>query len=350
MSATRAARQSLLVLLIGTACVVGWIAWPIAKALFLAAVVAAALWPLREICVRWFHGRRTAAALSVVAGTVIVVGVPMAAFSAEAIQQGTEVLQSVSSTLRSEGVEGVVDRLPAPFERLARAALDRLAGTGAAVRQSVQQQMSAQSGSAALALGTAISATGSAMFQLAMMVIALFFLLSEGDRLVAWIDSVSPLQPGRTAELFREVRRVSSSVIVSSLVTATVQSAAALAGYLIAGVPHPLFVTGVTFIVAFVPAIGAGTVALVVALLLWIGGHGYAALFLAVWAVAVVSLLDNLLRPYLIKDDIRMHGAVVFFALIGGLGAFGAVGLVLGPLIVALFLAALCIYRRDFQT
>jgi predicted PurR-regulated permease PerM len=345
MSSTRAHGVSLLVLLIGTAAVVVVVAWPIATALFLAAVLAAVLWPVQLAVVRRLGGRRTAAALLIVLAAVVVVGTPTVAFTTEAVQEGTEVLRSASATLRSEGVSGLVDRLPAPFRRLAREAVVGLTGSG----NGVPSSMTAQGGTAAAAVGSAISATGSAVFQLVMMLIALFFLLSEGDRLVVWIDEVSPLGRGRTLEILREVHRVSSSVIVSSLVTAAVQSGAAFIGYLIAGVPHPLFIGGVTFIVAFIPAIGAGTVALVVAGFMWLAGHAYAALFLAAWALAVVSLIDNVLRPYLIKGEIRMHGAVVFFALIGGLSAFGAVGLLVGPLVVALFLSALCIYRRDFQ-
>jgi predicted PurR-regulated permease PerM len=350
MSSTRAARRSLLVLLIGTAVLLGMVAWSIAKALFLAAVLAAALWPVQQWCARWCGGRRSLAALLLVFATTVVLVVPLVAFTTVAVRQGTDALLYLSRTLQSEGVTGLVERLPSPLDHVVLDSLGRLADetrTGLGVR--VQEQVAAQGGTAAAAVGSAISATGSMLFQGVMMMIALFFLLTDGDRLVAWIDGVSPLDRGRTLELFREVRHVSSSVIVSSLITALVQSAAALVGYLIAGVPRPIFVTGITFVVAFIPAIGAGTVCLAVAGFLWLAGRGSYALFLAIWALVVVSLVDNLLRPYLIKGDIRMHGAVVFFAIIGGPGAFGAIGLLLGPLVVAIFLSALCIYRRDFQ-
>jgi predicted PurR-regulated permease PerM len=349
MSSTRGARRSLLVLVLVTAALIGVVVWPIATALFLAAVFAATLWPIQQRLTRRLGGRRGIAALLLVTGAVIVVGGPVAAFAAVAVQQGAEVVRNVNARLRSEGVAGMVDRLPDPLDDLAARVIEAITSAPGGVDGSVQRQVTAQTGTAAAAVGSAISTTGSMVFQTVMLVIAMYFLLSEGDRLVHWIDAVSPLERGRTLELFREVRRVSSSVIFSSLVTASIQSAAALAGYLIAGVPHPTFVTGLTFVVAFIPAIGAGTVALVVAGFMWAVGRPYAALFLAVWALVVVSLIDNVLRPYLIKGEIRMHGAVVFFALIGGLSAFGAVGLLLGPLIVALFLSALCIYRRDFQ-
>jgi predicted PurR-regulated permease PerM len=72
-------------------------------------------------------------------------------------------------------------------------------------------------------------------------------------------------------------------------------------------------------------------------------------LVLAIWGVVVVGLVDNIIKPLLIRAGMEMRSAVVFFALIGGLGAFGPIGLIIGPLVVALFLALLRIYRRDFR-
>ena len=68
-------------------------------------------------------------------------------------------------------------------------------------------------------------------------------------------------------------------------------------------------------------------------------GHPWAALFLALWALVVVGLIDNLLRPMLIRGGGQLHGALVFFSLIGAMAAFGAVGLFLGPLALVFFLA-----------
>jgi predicted PurR-regulated permease PerM len=146
----------------------------------------------------------------------------------------------------------------------------------------------------------------------------------------------------------REFRKVSASVLISSLATAGVQALAALVGYLIASVPHPLFFATITFFMALIPAIGAGGACLAAALLLLTQGKVGMAIFLAVWGVFVVGLVDNLIKPMLVKRGLHMHGAIVFFSLLGGLAAFGTVGLLLGPLIVTLFLALLRIHQRDY--
>ncbi|HEY1088270.1 MAG TPA: AI-2E family transporter, partial [Archangium sp.] len=150
-------------------------------------------------------------------------------------------------------------------------------------------------------------------------------------------------------QLLRAVNQVSRSVIKSEVVTAAVQSAVALVGYLIAKVPNPVFFTAVTFIIAFIPAIGAGSVCFAAAVLMLVTGHPYAALFLGIWALTAVALVDNFLKPFLIKDEVNLHGAIVFFALLGGLAAFGAIGLLIGPLAVALLLSVIKMYRRDYQ-
>lgn len=346
MTTNRAARRCFFALLLVAAVLMAVVVRPIASALFLSAALAGVLWPLHVRLSAKMWGRRyLSAAVWVLAVVVVLVG-PLVAFSTFAIKEATEGWRFLSQALRSEGVEGLLHRLPGPVERLAQQLVQDLPAADPA---DLMRQLGLEKGKAASAVGATISATSSFLFHAAMALIALYFLLLEGDRLVSWIDGLSPLAPGQTRELLREFRKTSYAVIFSTIITAGVQAFAALIGYLITHVPHPIFFAGVTFFVAFIPAVGAGAATLAAALLLYITGHGHAALFLAIWALTVVGLIDNLIKPLLIKTGLQMHGAVVFFALIGGLAAFGGVGLLLGPLVVAAFLALIRIYERDFR-
>jgi predicted PurR-regulated permease PerM len=161
------------------------------------------------------------------------------------------------------------------------------------------------------------------------------------------VSEAAPLKEGQTRELLSEFRNVSVAVLVSSAATAAIQAAVAMVGYLIAGAPQPLFFTLVTFIMAVIPAVGAGSVGVAVAALVFIGGKTGAAIFLLIWGTLVVGFTDNFVKPYLIKGRMEVHGAVIFFALLGGLALFGTVGLLAGPLIVAFFLAVVRICRRE---
>jgi predicted PurR-regulated permease PerM len=132
--------------------------------------------------------------------------------------------------------------------------------------------------------------------------------------------------------------------------TAGVQAIVAFVGYLITGVPQPLFFAAVTFVIAFIPALGATSVTLLVSALLFVSGHSHAALFLAAWGLFVVGFSDNVVKPLLMRGRMEVHGAVIFFALLGGLAVFGPVGLVAGPLILSFFLAVVRMCQRDLGT
>jgi predicted PurR-regulated permease PerM len=394
----RTASRFLLALLLLATVLLALVARPIATALFLAAVLAGIVWPAHLWLAAHLWGRRSLSAILFVVGVIAVVVGPLVAFSAFALEEGTAGVRLLTDTLHSEGTNGLVRHLPEPLQKLAHEALgDRAPGPAPALAPAVdpsraagresgparaqssaptngpangpaeapakaatspgsqrqalaarlQEQVTARGGKAASLVGNTLSAMGSFVFQAAMMLVALYFLLVEGDDLLRWLDRVSPLRPGQTQELLSEFKRVSFAVVVSTVITSAVQALAALAGYLVFRVPHPIFFAGVTFFVAFIPAIGAGAVCVAAAAVLLMTGHPYSALFLGLWGVLVVGLVDNLIKPFLIKAGMEMQGAVVFFALIGGLGAFGGVGLLIGPLVVSLFLALLRMYERD---
>jgi predicted PurR-regulated permease PerM len=322
---------------------------PFGAALFLAGVLSMVLWPLHQWLTRRLRGHGGLAAGVLVALVIALVIGPLVGLSAFVVAETADAVRFVSETVRSEGTQGLIAKLPDPVEHQLHRLLDRVEIDTSELMKSAQSQLTAAGGTAAAALGAAVSATGSLVFQGTMMVLALFFFLTNKEGLINWLDDASPLRRGQTRELFAEFVRVCKSVIVSSAATALVQALAALVGYFIASVPHPLFFFAITFVVAFIPAAGAASACIAAAALKLLGGHPWAALFLVIYAVLVVGLVDNVVKPLLMKGGIQMHGAVVFFALLGGLAAFGAMGLLIGPLAVALFLAMLRMYQRDYS-
>ena len=346
-----AARRNLIVLLLGAMVLVTIVFWPIAGALFLGAVIAGLLWPLQLRLTRRFRGSRGLSAATLVLATAVLVAAPVVGMSIVVGKQAAEVAMFVSSTFQRSGVEGLLRHLPEPVKKMARDGLQRLPRErNENIDASVQRTLSEQSGNAVAVVGTAISVTSTLAIRSVLMLIALYFFLYEGDKVVEWVDENAPLERGNARQLLGEFRKVSSSVVLSLVVTAVVQAGAALLGYVMASVPHPLFAASVTFIAAFVPAVGAGAACLSVAAIVGLSGHTSAAIFLAIWGLTVVSLVDNVLRAFLIRDGSGIHGAVIFFALLGGLEAFGVLGLLLGPLAVALFLAILRMQRQNALT
>lgn len=347
-TAPSTARLVFVALIVLSMVLVGTIIRPFAEAFFFAAVLAGSLYPLQRKLARALRNRPATSAGILCATVVVALVAPVGGIAAFAINEAIEGGRFVVRTVQSEGMTGLIDELPRPMQRAADELLERFPIKEEELDAALQEQATSRTSSAARAVTGALAATGSFVLQATIMLIALFFLLVDGEKLVGWIEQVAPLKRGQTTELLVEFRKVSGSVLVSSLATAGVQAAAALIGFFIAGVPHPLFFATVTFFVAFIPAVGAGGMCLGAAVLLLALGKPWMALFLAIWGVVVVGMVDNVIKPLLVKRGMHMHGAIVFFALLGGLAVFGTAGLIAGPLIVSLFLALVRIYQRDY--
>lgn len=345
MEHDRTAHRFFLLLLAAVAVLLALVVRPLASALLMAAVLAAVLAPLHVRLTKRLRKHPGLAAGLLVAAVVVVLVGPILGLAAFLLKEGAEALTYLSNAARGDGLRDLLAKLPDSVERLANQGLERLSNAN----ETVGKQLGAQGGKAAAAVWAAVSATGSMVFGATMMLIALYFFLADGGDLAKWFDSALPLRKGQTRELVAEFKKVSFSVIVSSIATSAVQAVAALIGFLIARLPHPIFFAAVTFFTAFIPAIGAATVCLVTGAVLYATGHPTAGIFLGAWGLVVVGLADNVVKPVLIKIGMEMRSAVVFFSLIGGLAAFGAIGLIMGPLVVALFLALVRIYRRDYR-
>jgi predicted PurR-regulated permease PerM len=338
------ARRVLVFLVLLAVVLTAAIALPLWKPLFLAAVLAAALSPLTERLAVRLRGHRGIAAAILTVGLLVVVLIPVGGLATVIVRQVVQGIQWLRDTLQSEGVSGIIERLPDVAQGAAREMVDSVPQ----LQQELRRLAGQQGGQAAAKLGGFLAATGTLLFQTAMMIVAFFLLLVDGGKLIDWIDEQLPLPAGQLRALMKDFRRTSVSVLLSTLGTAAVQSAVALVGYLIARVPSPLFLTLVTFVVALIPAVGASLVAVAVGLLLLATDHVFAGAFLTIWGIAVVSVSDNVVRPYLLKGGMELNGGLVFFSLVGALAAFGGIGIVVGPLVITFLVSVLKLYHREF--
>jgi len=255
----------------------------------------------------------------------------------------------VRRTVASEGVAGLIAKAPDPiegwlhrFEKFLPTEIDR-----------AQTQLSAGGRWALGAVSGALAVLAKLSLRLVLMLIALFFLLRDGRALIDWLLRSTPLAPERVRTMMREFRAVAKSVLGANFITGAVQAAVATGGFLIAQAPSPIFFGLLTLFSSLIPSVGTALVTFPVAGLMLLLGHPWAALFLALWATFAVGLIDNFLRPMLIRRSggaEPLHGALVFFSLIGAISAFGAIGLFLGPLALAFFLAVARTRRQARET
>ncbi len=341
----RSAPLFFLALLVGAALLVARVIWPMFSALLLAVVVASVLRPVHTWLTKKLGGRSVIAAGIVTFGVILTILGPLAMLITVIIRDGADGLRFLLDTIHGDQIKNMLGWLPEGPRTTVLEALDSLPRTV----DEVAGQLGAQSDSAGEAVTRGLTATGRFFYHGTLMVIALFFVLVQGDEIVTWLDEMSPLGHGQTRELLNTSKKVSYSIVVAAIATSAVQAVAALIGFYIAQVPSPIFFASATFIAAFIPAIGAAAICLVAALLLYATGHPYMAIFMVAWGVIIVGLVDNIIKPLLIKRGMEIHGAVVFFALLGGLAAFGSIGLIIGPLVVAMFLSLLQMYHRDYS-
>jgi predicted PurR-regulated permease PerM len=193
----------------------------------------------------------------------------------------------------------------------------------------------------------------SAVLGFFLMLLAAFYFYVEGEELTRQMIYLSPLPDEYDREIFQRFRGVIDATFKGQILTALAQGLVTTIGLFIAGVPAALFWGAVAAVFALVPMVGPAMVWVPSAIFLFLGqgarggGVGWG-LFMVAWGVLVVSLVDNVIRPWAMKGGLDMPAVVLFFAILGGLQAFGFVGLVLGPLVFALLDTLIHMYKNFF--
>jgi len=198
--------------------------------------------------------------------------------------------------------------------------------------------------------GSLVAASLEGLLVVVFTAITSYYLLRKGERATAWMVDVLPLPDRQVRELVRNFREVTRAMLLGTGVTALFQAVGAFLGYWVAGVPSPMVWGSLTGIASIVPGIGTALVWGPVIAWLLATGHVVRGLLLAVWvALVVVGVADYVLRPRLLGSKGRMDDLLVFIAIFGGIQAFGLLGLILGPIVTALLVALVRIYRRDYR-
>ncbi|MFV0453539.1 MAG: AI-2E family transporter [Pseudomonas sp.] len=320
--------QILLLLLLG-ACL--WVLAPFASALFWAAVLAFASWPLMRLLTRWLNGNATLAATVLTFVWMVLVAVPLVWLGFNIADQ----IREANMLLHSLQVEG----LPAPPGWLRSVPL--IGDNLMAFWETVDEQGTALFASVRPYIGQVgnwllmrSARIGAGMLELALSLVLVFFFYRDGPKLAAFVHSLLDRLIGSRADHYLELVAGTVQRVVNGVIgTAAAQAVLAYIGFSIAGVPGALVLGLLTFAFSFlmVPPLVWGPA---VAWLIWQGDYGMA-IFLGVWGMFVISGVDNVLKPYLISRGGNLPLVVVLLGVFGGVLAFGFMGLFLGPTLLA---------------
>jgi len=206
-----------------------------------------------------------------------------------------------------------------------------------------------QAWSAAMAAG-AIGIVGGVMstvVQTALVIFTLFYLFRDGEAMRRVLTEMVPLDARQTRDVIARTGEVVSASVYGVIVIAAIQGALGFFIFWALGLPSALLWGVVMFFLSMIPMAGAFLVWAPAALYLAVTGAYPKAAILTVWGVLVVGSIDNVLSPRLVGKRARMHELLIFFAVIGGIQAFGIIGVVLGPVVVAITLALLEMLRQS---
>jgi predicted PurR-regulated permease PerM len=315
------------------------LAVPFLPALTWAIALAVVARPMHVMIARRLRNRTFAAVASVALVSVIVV-LPLV-FAGQQLAQETMLLVD---RLKTDGGESVWKSLKAHAGIFAPVLdlIDRQASMSAQMESfakwAVEGTKLIWSASVGVVLGGLIT-----MF-------FLFYFFRDRQKLLGSLRGILPLAPAETTRVLKRIDDTIHAMVFGSLGVALIQGALGGIMFWFLGLPSPLVWAAVMCVCAILPIFGAALVWVPAALYLWTTGDTDRALVMVGWGAIVISLIDNLLYPVLVRDRMRLHTVPVFVAIVGGIAVFGAAGLVLGPVVLAVTLALLGIWRDRMRS
>jgi len=181
------------------------------------------------------------------------------------------------------------------------------------------------------------------------MFFSLYYFLIEGRKVVDKIMYLSPLRDKYEEELSHKFTSMTRATLKGTIIIGVIQGSLGGIMFWIAGVPSFVIWGVIMVILSIIPAIGSGLVWAPAGIILLFTGNIWEGIFVLLFGGIFISLVDNILRPKLVGNDTEMHPLLVFFATLGGLISFGIIGFIIGPVIMALFLALWEIYGKEFK-
>ncbi|HVL68191.1 MAG TPA: AI-2E family transporter [Vicinamibacterales bacterium] len=317
---------------------------PFVNVLLWAGVLAIVFYPLHRRIRERIGSPSTAAAVSTLLVIVLIL-LPVTFVSIAVVRE----------------LAGAADNLQSGLQRLAGAAtipglgwaLDRI-GDYVEIDPVQAQKFIAdrlQAWGAALAASTLVVVGGAvgAVVQMALVVFTLFYLFRDGDRIRHAVYDVLPLERIQMHDIAARTKDVIGATIYGVLAIAAIQGTLGTFIFWILGLPSPLLWGVVMFVLSMIPMAGAFLVWVPAAVYLALTGAYLQAAVLVGWGVLVIGSIDNFLSPRLVGRRARLHELLIFFGVLGGLQVFGVLGIVLGPVTVAVTLALIEMVRQAYR-
>lgn len=327
------------------------IIWPFLTAILLGAILVTLTFPTFRRVRSFLKGSSTKAAAVMLLGITVLIVIPALVLSVMLVQQANVVVAKLQSGEAQQMMQRIdltgalawVRRIVPAFdpamlspERLLLPAVREIPG------------WVARHGAALL------GGIAGLVFGFALVLLSMFFFYVEGEGILAQLSLLSPLPKRYDREFGARFKDVIDATFRGQVFTGIAQGAMTGVGLAIAGVTGAGFWGGVAALLSLIPMVGAAAVWVPAVIYLGISASmgaepWWKAIFLALWGAIPVSLVDNIVRPWAMRGKAQLPAIPLLFAVLGGMQAFGFVGLVIGPLVFSLLMSIIDIYKKSFS-
>ncbi len=216
--------------------------------------------------------------------------------------------------------------------------------------ETLERGIGKQAGFLAERIGTILKNIAAFIFDLFVMIFAMFYFFRDSEKILRAVRSILPFDAHHQDAMIIQIRELISASVTTSLVVAAIQGALGGLGFAIVGLPAPVFWGVAMAFFSLVPVVGSGLIFVPASLWLGFAGHwGRAVVLLAICA-GISTIVDNVLRPVLLGGRTELSGLVIFISVLGGVNLFGMLGLVLGPILVAMAAGVLSVYQESSES
>ena len=339
---SRAAWITLAILLSGAGYLCFLVLRPFIEPLTYGIIAAVLAYPLhRRIATRLGHPSVAALLTSVI--VVVMFVAPMAFLISIVVNELRDGYVALGQPAAAEGANRLWQVLEGPFNRVA----GWLGTDSASLRQSIAERVGAGSSALIRQVFAVAGATAGGILRAIVALMALYFALRDGHAIYKQVLAHSPLGPSRTARIGEAAHGMMVASFYGVVAVASAQGILCGLGAWIAGLPSPALWGFATAVCSVIPLVGSALVWLPAAVVLFAQGSIGYGIFMLVWGGVVISNIDNFVRPWVLTAQVSMNGLVVLIALLGGVQAFGLIGIFMGPVILAVTVESFGILREE---
>ena len=334
--------------------VVLWATWliirPFLDAIILGAVLVTITFPIYRRVRTKLKGRENLAAFVMVVGILLLILLPAAVLCILLVQQANGVI----ADFQNGNAQRLLARINIPSHLLwVRRFAPTFDPASISPERMLLPALRAIPGWVARNGAAIVGGVAGVALTFTMVLLSSFFFFVEGEAILTELAGLSPLPAEYDREFGEKFKSVVDATFKGHVFTAIAQGVVTGIGLAIAHVPAAIFWGFVAMVLSMLPMVGAAVVWVPAAIYLFIsasmGDRGYfGAIFLVIWGITSISLVDNVIRTWTMRGNAHLPAIPLLIAVIGGMDAFGFIGLVIGPLVFSLLMSIIDMYKRSF--